>query len=94
MLNRVLQQAELMDRMLERLGVDLFEAARLENGMAWYEARTQCIVCNSERKCQEWLKRTAAEPFMGPPDFCHNAAFFRRCARSALGALTRDGGAQ
>ena len=36
MLNRVLQHAELMDRMMERLGVDPAAAARLENGMAWY----------------------------------------------------------
>jgi hypothetical protein len=86
MLNRVLQQAELMDRMLERLGVDLVAAARLEKGMAWYEARSQCIACHSESKCQEWLKRAAVQPIMGPPDFCHNAAFFRRCERSALAA--------
>ena len=80
MLNRVLHQAELMDRMMERLGVDLAAAARFENGMAWYEARSQCIDCHSERQCQEWLKR--AEPSIGPPDFCHNTAFFRSCAVS------------
>ena len=47
MLNRVLQQAELMDRMMERLGLDLAAAARLENGTVWYEARTRCIACHS-----------------------------------------------
>jgi hypothetical protein len=79
MLNRVLQQAELMDRMMGRLGVDLATAARLENGMAWYEARSTCIACHSERQCQEWLKRAPVEPSLRSPDFCHNAAFFRRC---------------
>jgi hypothetical protein len=69
MLHRVLQQAEPMDRMMERLGVDLATAARLEKGMAWYEARCQCIACHSERQCQEWLKRAPAEPPDGPPDF-------------------------
>jgi hypothetical protein len=82
MLNRVLQQAELMDRMIERLGIDPVVAARLENGMAWYEARSQCIACHSERQCQEWLKRAPTEPSIEPPDFCHNTAFFRSCPAS------------
>ena len=82
MLNRVLQQAELMDRMMERLGIDRVVAARLENGMAWYEARSQCIACHSERQCQEWLKGAPMEPSIGPPVFCHNTAFFRCCAVS------------
>jgi hypothetical protein len=43
MRNRVLQQAELMDRMMERLWIDPVVAARLENGMARYESRSQCI---------------------------------------------------
>ena len=82
MLNRVLQQAELMDRMMERLRIDPVVAARLENGMAWYEARSQCIACHSERQCQEWLKRAPTEPSIEPPDFCHNTSFFRGCPAS------------
>ena len=82
MLSRVLQQAELMDRMMARLGVDPVAGARLENGMAWYEARTRCIACHSEPQCQDWLKRAPAEHLAGAPDFCHNAAFFRRCGLS------------
>jgi hypothetical protein len=50
MLSRALHQAELMDRMMECLGVDPATAARLENGMAWYDARSQCIGCHSERR--------------------------------------------
>ena len=69
MLHRVLQQAELMDRVMERLGIDPVVAARRENGMAWYEARSQCIACHSERQCQEWLTRAPTEPSM----------FFRCC---------------
>ena len=82
MLNRVLQQAELMDRMMERLRIDPVVAARLENGMAWYEARSQCIACHSERQCQEWLKRAPTEPSIEPPDFCLNTEFFRSCPAS------------
>jgi hypothetical protein len=62
--------------------------------MAWYEARCQCIACHSERQCQEWLKGTPAALPDGPPDFCGNAAFFRRCKLNAPGPLTLDGGAQ
>ena len=47
MLKRVLKQAELMDRMRERLGVGAATAARLDKGTAWYEARTRCIACHS-----------------------------------------------
>ena len=95
-LNRVLQQAELMDRVMERLAVDRATAARLENGMAWYEARSQCIACHSERQCQEWLKRAPAEPSNEPPDFCRNTAFFRSCPASDRrpSPSVFDGGAQ
>ena len=99
MLNRVLQQAELMDRMMERLRIDPVVAARLENGMAWYEARSQCIDCHSEHQCQQWLKRAPTEPSIRPPDFCQNTAFFRSCEltvpeRSASQSLSLDRGAQ
>jgi len=74
MLNRVLQQAELMDRMIARLGVAPAAAARLEKGMARYEARSHCIACHNESK---W-PRAHAEPADEPPGFCGNFAFFRR----------------
>ena len=34
MLDRIFRQAELMDRMMERVGVDPMAAARLDAGMA------------------------------------------------------------
>jgi hypothetical protein len=96
MLHRVLQQAELMDRMMERLGVDFATATRLEKGTAWYEARSQCIACHNESKCQEWLKYAPAAASDEPPGFCGNSAFFRRCELQHVHAarLTLDGGAQ
>jgi hypothetical protein len=84
-LNRILQHAELMDRMMERVGIDRAAAIRLENGMAWYDARTRCIACHSGQQCQYWLERAAVEPCVGPPDFCLNSAFFRRCGVSTRG---------
>jgi hypothetical protein len=91
MLNRVLQQAELMDRMMGRLGVNPAVGARLENGMAWYEARSRCIACDSDRQCREWLKRPPGEPAMAPPGFCHNATFFHRCGLSMRRRSARGG---
>jgi hypothetical protein len=75
MLERVLRQAELMDRMTERLGMDRAALARIDQGMAWYEARSRCIACCRETVCRQWLE-TARAP-AAPPDFCANAGFFR-----------------
>ena len=79
MLERVFRQAELMDRMMERVGVNPVAAARLDRGMAWYEARTKCIACHSERQCRAWIERSQADPSSEPPEFCQNAEFFRSC---------------
>ncbi len=89
MLNRIIRQAELMDRMMERVGVIPAAAACIDRGMAWYEARTRCIACCSERECRDWLARSEAETSSEAPEFCHNADFFRRCG--LLGAI--DGSA-
>ena len=77
MLERIFRQAELMDAVMERLGVDPSTAARLDRGMAWYEARTKCIGCCEERQCRAWLERPG--PLPGPPPSCPNGDFFRRC---------------
>jgi hypothetical protein len=74
---RVFRQAELMDRMLERIGAAPAVAARIDQGMAWYVARTMCIECLFEHQCRGWLANAGATE---PPDFCPNAPFFRRCA--------------
>ena len=77
MLKRTFRQVELMDRVMERLGADPAVAARLGNGMAWYEARTSCIACGCDRECRSWLER--CDPFSEPLRSCPNAEFFRRC---------------
>jgi hypothetical protein len=83
MLDRVFQQAELMDRMMARVGVDPALAARVDSGMAWYEARTGCIACCHEPACRQWLEKAAAVP--APPEFCANTEFFRSCLESDPG---------
>src|SRR6266487_1214823 len=77
MWDRVFRQAELMDRMMESVGVGLTAAARVDRGMALYEARTRCIACCSERECRDWLARAESKSSPEPPQFCHNAEFFR-----------------
>ena len=77
--NRVFRQAELMDRMMERVGARPAVAVRIDHGMAWYDARTKCIDCLAEQECRRWLENTDASA--RPPDFCPNAQFFRQCVR-------------
>ena len=78
MLDRVFRQAELMDRVMERLGVDPAMAARVDRGTAVYEARTRCIACSHERECRHWLEGSGVHA--SPADFCPNADFLRYCA--------------
>ena len=78
MFNRIFHQVELMDRMMERIGVNPGVAVRIDKGIAWYEARTKCLSCCHERECRHWLE--GSEVLEGPTDFCPNVAFFRRCA--------------
>jgi Family of unknown function (DUF6455) len=81
MLDRVLRQAELMDRVMEQLGIDPVVAARVDRGLGFYEARSRCIACSRERECREGLQSPAREA--GPASFCPNAAFLRTCARKS-----------
>jgi hypothetical protein len=78
MLNRIFRQAELMDRVMERVGADIPTASRLDRGMAWYEARSRCIACCHERECRVWLAST--NPSTALPQGCPNGEFFRRCS--------------
>jgi hypothetical protein len=46
---RVFRQGEVMDRMMERVGVRPAVAVRIDQGMAWYDARANCIDCLAEQ---------------------------------------------
>jgi hypothetical protein len=81
MLDRVLRQAELMDRVMEQLGVNPAVAARVDRGFGFYEARSRCIACSHERECRERLQGAGREA--GPAPFCPNAAFLRTCIRKS-----------
>ncbi len=77
--NRVQTQAATMDRMVEKVGVDPLVAVRVENGMAWYEARTRCLECRSAERCTAWLDCTTHDGDADVPDFCPNNRFFQKC---------------
>lgn len=79
--NRIFGQAELMDRMMGRVGVNPAVAARIDQGAAWYEARINCISCCHEHECRNWLECSEGLPM--PPDFCPSAEFFRSCAEQS-----------
>jgi len=82
MLDHVLSQADLMDRMIDRVGVNPAVVARLDRGMTWYAARTRCIECSHSRECRTWVDGTAAGT--APPDFCPNGRLFESCQSEVL----------
>jgi hypothetical protein len=69
---------KLMDRMMERTGVNPAEAAYVDGGLAWLEAGTKCIFCRHVGKCCKWLE--GCDTRTTPADFCRNSEFFRSCA--------------
>jgi hypothetical protein len=79
---RVLRQADLMARMMERIGVDTAYAASKDGGLPWYEGRTKCIFCCNVQRCSKWLD--GLEPFGNPAEFCTNTKFFRSCCSEIL----------
>ena len=85
MLIRYLHCPELMDRMMERACVDPAEAARVDGGLAWLEARTKCIFCRHVGECCSWLEGYNTRTT--PADFCPNISFFESCTEhSSAGA--------
>jgi hypothetical protein len=78
---RVGRPAELMDRLLQALGVNPAAAARKDGGKASAEARATCLYCRNCRACEDWLDAGDGLPL--PEDFCPNASFFRELTSSA-----------
>ena len=88
---RYLHCPELMDRMMERVGVNPAEAACVDGGLAWLEARTKCIFCRHIGECCNWLE--GSDTRTTPTDFCPTSEFFRSCAEhsSASTDVSSDG---
>ena len=82
---RYLRCPELMDRMMERVGVAPVEAACVDGGLAWLEAGTKCIFCRHVGTCCSWLEGSDTRTV--PSEFCPNTEFFDSCAEhSSTGA--------
>jgi hypothetical protein len=67
-----------MDRMMDRVGVAPAEAACVDGGLAWLEARTKCIFCRHVGECYSWLE--GSDTRTTPADFCPNTEFLDSCA--------------
>jgi hypothetical protein len=78
-LNRILRRAALMDSVMQRVGANHDAARTLDGATASFEGRVKCIACDRERECLEWLAHSQAAASSVPPQFCPNAAYFRRC---------------
>jgi Family of unknown function (DUF6455) len=88
MFNQVRRRQELMDHMVQRLGVDLLTAICADQGQAFVEARGRCRNCLHESECRNWLESSEALPL--PPDFCPNTNFFRKCGLLGSYGLWRE----
>ena len=73
-LEQIRRREELMDRVMEKCGVDALRAVRAQNGDAFFAARAECLACTHEVDCRNWCSETSDRL---PPIFCPNADFFR-----------------
>lgn len=80
---------ELMDAMMQTLGVDVLVAVGLEEGQAFVKARSRCRLCPHESACRYWLASPSRVPL--PPNFCPNTCFFHRCGLLGAHGLRREG---
>lgn len=83
--NRVVSQADLMDRMMARTGADPLIAIRRDGGAAWHEARSRCVDCVADEQCRRWLDSILCDELQDVPAFCANSAFIKTCRVSKKG---------
>jgi hypothetical protein len=79
-LKQILRRQELMDRVMEKCGVDVLAAIREDNGQAFFQARAKCRECLYDLACRGWSLESSEELQL-PPDFCANTDFFHACSR-------------
>ena len=75
-LKQLRRRYELMVRMMQKRGVDISGARRVDGGLAFLEACAKCRYCMHEEECRRWLTIRAPRR---SPDFCPNTAFFLTC---------------
>jgi hypothetical protein len=85
MFRHVERQATRMADMIQKVEVDTTKLVRLRVGVAYAEARTNCLQCRNSRECLLWLD---AIPASGEtPTFCPNFELFESCKRSSSDSL-------
>jgi hypothetical protein len=77
-----------MNRVIERLGIDLLAASRRAAGAEMKRARDVCLGCLSDRECRAWLEGACSASRLS--EFCPNAAYFAACARTVTSATKRE----
>lgn len=81
MYRRVERQAVRMHEMMDRLGIDPLDFARLQQGEIYAEARARCLFCAAADECLRWLE--SASPAEETPAFCPNRQLFDACRKRA-----------
>lgn len=76
MAERVWHLADLLNRMIERVGVS-GAAGRLDGGEGLRQAARNCMRCRATVACERFLAEADAE--VGIPAFCPNRVFLGRC---------------
>ena len=78
---RVWRRATLIDRVIDKLGLDLVAAVRLDKGDAYREACANCQTCSVVRACRHLLD--SVEPTSVSLGNCPNLQYYERCGRSS-----------
>ena len=79
MYKRLIRQADLMDTMVDKLGVRPALEGRADQAGVMRRAANRCMSCTESAACQQWLDdhETASEA----PQYCRNHDLFERLRR-------------
>lgn len=75
--DKVWQRISLMNRVMQRMDVDFTLASRKAEGLALAEARDNCLGCDFDRMCRNWLESGGERTMLA--DVCPNFSFFKAC---------------
>jgi hypothetical protein len=81
MADRVWHLADLLDRMIDRVGV-AGTAGRIDGGEGLQQAAKICMLCNATAMCERFLSAENTETEI--PPFCPNRPFLLRCRDMSL----------
>lgn len=73
---RIAQHSNLMDAMMDKLGVRDQLAQRPHGGAVLRRAADRCLSCDHAEACEGWLSK--AQSVEEAPDYCRNHDLFQR----------------